>query len=190
MHVDPRLRLVLQKTIVLGSALALSTAVAGRAFANDDGSAPRAAPVVSELPSARTYAARGVEPISAEVTPTPNAPRSIPRRTTGEVLTILGITHLVTGTILLGYVAGQFSMTCPNHVDGFDIPPPCGPRSDAYFSLIAGIPIAITGVALTATGIPLWVSGARRAGSDGARAEDYAPRIAVGAGSVSITVPF
>ena len=29
-----------------------------------------------------------------------------------------------------GYVAGQFSMTCPNHVDGLDVAPPCGPRSD------------------------------------------------------------
>ena len=115
------------------------------------------------------------------------APRSIPRRTTGQVLTILGVAHLVAGGVFSAWA--QYDL----HVH----PNPDNPGTLSLNTLLIGIPLLASGAGLSAVGIPLWVTGAESVPATrtaGARskvdAQALVPRISLGAGSAALTIPF
>jgi hypothetical protein len=112
----------------------------------------------------------------ATVAPVATRPKSVPRRTTGQVLTILGIAHLVAGSAVMGYFFGLHDC-----------------EFCALGGIIIGAPIAGTGVALTSVGIPLWATGAREVPvNKNAPALDsaYVPRLELGPGSFTLSGSF
>jgi len=102
----------------------------------------------------------------------------------GEVLTVLGIAHLIAG--------GAF--TAWAQYDLYVHPNPDNPGSTSLNTILVGVPLLVTGAGLTCAGIPLWVTGAERvtARHEGRNidVQPLVPRIALGAGAVTLTVPF
>ncbi len=110
---------------------------------------------------------------------TPNAepvqkPRSVPRRTAGQVVTTLGIVHLVAGAIVTGVYAYETRPGPPDSIDGGCRK--CFPP----FSEFIGPMLLGMGVVQSAIGIPLWISGAGSASP--------ATKVEVGGGPGTIAV--
>jgi hypothetical protein len=113
--------------------------------------------------------------ILADAPPT-LVPKSVPRRTVGQVFTIIGIAELVTG----GAVGGGLTAA------GW---------SGLVWVFVG--PVVGEGFVLTSIGIPLWVSGAHgvpaqgpRQASESIEPEAYVPRIGLSGGKAVLTVPF
>lgn len=100
-------------------------------------------------------------------------PRSVPRRTAGQVLVAIGGASGIGATI-----AGVTFADCGGDLCGFG-------------HLFTTIPLAVNGVLCTAIGVPLWVSGASHVRVDElAEAETWIPEVSVGAGTASVTMRF
>jgi len=108
---------------------------------------------------------------SASAAPaTDMVPYSVPMRTTGQVLTIIGGAHLVGGAIATTAFLG----------DG-----------DILFTVLVGLPLLGSGAVITAIGIPLWAVGDHDVDPVAhQRASAFVPRLHVGLGQVMVTGAF
>ena len=106
--------------------------------------------------------------------PPPTKPRSVSRRTVGQVLTILGGAQIVGGLVTLALIDPTKVKSRPDDY------------GDSFGFWFITVPLLANGVLMTGVGIPLWVSGAEDVPTN----PGQVPQLSLGAGSVTLTGQF
>jgi len=107
----------------------------------------------------------------------PPSPRSAPMRTTGQVLTILGIGQIVAGSVVTA--VWQYKVDHHGALDGG-----CGACFSPYPNFV-GPAVLVSGLLSAAAGVPLWIVGAHHM-----RADDGVARVDVGPARLDFALDF
>jgi len=108
----------------------------------------------------------------------PPSPRSVPMRTTGQVLTILGVGQIIAGSVVTA--VWQYKVDHHGALDGG-----CGACFPPYPNFV-GPAVLASGFLSAAAGVPLWIVGAHHMRAE----EGSAARVEVGPARLGFALDF